>query len=1096
MPDVAAFSIVRQGDRKKAIPARQNAVAMEPALPKSSSSAKIAASSTLALTPLERIFNRRWLNYFGEHAILPKEKVKSTAKATDSANPDAESIFAKLHTNLHAAWSLRDAHKLEAVASKHLMQQATSGIPVIDPFTRTLYEFFKARGCEGTGAEIIALVGGITTQQINDYLTSSAQLVSRLKAQAFAAMVNGTLSQQGIDLLLAIKSIGAFQLVAAAILKYGKEPSKIPVKMICAMLDADICFPEWTFDVDPCRWPKAGDVVPNPRGDTGVIQTWPGSATAVDAAAQASAMAASPMRQRLDREAKVIEQRSAAAAAQTAATSVQRTNPPPKPNLSDPCDCSGDLEPPCLPPDPCCAKINYYVTDTLVLRDKVKRYVPSDLAYIENVVIGENRTREHSFAKTIEDYTEEEVTTTKSEERDHQVTERFSVQNEIEKNLKVSADLHAEYGKEGTYFISADASISSETAQKEAREQFREAVDKAVSKLQVETRKLTSRRVTTREEEKNVHSFNNEHGKSHVVAKYFYVSKEVEGQVYSHGLRTTVELLIPSPSALYECLEERRMMADFKAPCVPDVVTVSEINPEHYLDFYKSYCFPPNPKNSETPKPEPELPPIIQPPKPLEVTYSDVEIFGEDTGHNAGDNTFAFGDVSIPPGYSHAIKYEIRQPFWAEQDKGFGDTKAEYYIAVALGNGNTGTAIFFTENDAFNSEKSTMTSPISQGNGLTLTVTTDNTEKFSGTVRIYWEPLPVDLGPWKQEIADTVNLANANSIIGKAKADYIAKYKENQKGRHPFINKEIILSELKRAAIYMMCEDFERGGVMNMKSKPCGYPEINRKAASEETWEWYFWERAFDWKLMSFVFFDYFWNRMCDWPEKFQPGHDDFMFNAFLRSGMARIMVPVSPGMEADIIFYLNTGQKWGLGGQPPVNPSDPRWVSVVEELKHQRDCYQNDREGTITPSIDAASSNTLGVIVMESTVLLKGSDRYWDSFASTENFTAINNDVGREIYIDGLQYRIVGIEPSTNPPSPTYDPTSSEQTMWWKITLNRPFEFDGQNDLTLTSTIPDFAYAIGAEFIGAPFRWQEPTNLVWLDGNPNSCLPKYPVNC
>ena len=377
-----------------------------------------------------------------------------------------------------------------------------------------------------------------------------------------------------------------------------------------------------------------------------------------------------------------------------------------------------------------------------------------------------------------------------------------------------------------------------------------------------------------------------------------------------------------------------------------------------------------------------------------------------------------------------------------------------------------------------------------------LSVTTHNIENFYGKVRITWAPLPIDLSIWQKEVANQINCDNAAHIKATAQADFIAKYKAGQKGRHPFINKEIILSELKRAAIYMMCEDFERGGVMNMKSQPCGYPEINRKAASEKTWEWYFWERAFDWKLMSFVFFDYFWNRMCDWPEKFQPGHDDFMFNAFLRSGMARIMVPVSPGMEADVIFYLETGQKWGLGGQPPVNPSDPRWISVVEEMKHQRDCYQNDREGMLTGFVDTAASTTPGIILLKETVLLKGSDRYWDPLGKTENQTAINNDVGREIYIDGLQYRIVSISPSSDPLAPTYDPTATEQTMWWDIKLSRRFEFDGQNDLSLTSDPPPFAYAIGAAFIGAPFRWQEPTNLVWLDGNPSSCLPKYPVKC
>ncbi len=1085
MPDVAAFSIVRQGDRKKAIPARDKAVVMEPGSV-SSSIAKLTGPSVTGLTSLERIFNKPWMDFFGEYAVLPPQKTKGKAVTS----PDAEVTFTKLYKDLHQAWVKRDADKLERAASTHLVQQAASGIPVIDPVTRRFYEFFKARGCEGTGAELLAMIKTMSTAEINDYLTSSAQLVSKLKAQAFAAIVNGTLSQQGIDLFLAIKTIGAFQLIAAAYLKPGAEPSKIPVKMICATLDADITFPEWIFDVDPCRWPKPGDTLTNPRGDTGVIQTWPGSATAVDAAAQASAMAASPMRQRLDREAKVVEQRSAAAkaAAQTAAKSVQRTNPPPKPNLSDPCDCSGDLEPPCLPPDPCCAKINYYVTDTLVLRDKVKRYVPSDLAYIENVVIGETRTREHSFAKTIEDYTEEEVTTTKSEERDHQVTERFNVQNEIEKNIKMAADAHASYDS-GAYKASVNGSISKETAQKEAREQFREAVDKAVSKLQVQTRKLTSRRVTTREEEKNIHSFNNDDGKSHIVAKYFYVSKEVEGQVYSHGLRTTVELLIPSPSALYECLEERRMMADFIEPCVPNVVSFSEIARDNYSSFETKYCLPS---------------PLESPPPERKVWTEDFDFSGD--GGTDNDTNYSISQIHVPDGYYGSQFEIIGDSLGVAQDlDGFVDTQGNeppdkplpHEIEVFLGDRSVIVKYDILGN--VKQDNSQYSNSHDIRNDTALWVRANNIQNFSGKVRITWTPLPLDLTPWQKAVADEINKANAVHVIQAAKSEFIAKYKENQKGRHPFINKEIILSELKRAAIYMMCEDFERGGVMNMKSQPCGYPEINRKAASEETWEWYFWERAFDWKLMSFVFFDYFWNRMCDWPEKFQPGHDDFMFNAFLRSGMARIMIPVSPGMEADIIFYLNTGQKWGLGGQPPVNPSDPRWVSVVEELKHQRDCYQNDREGMITPSIDTASSNTLGVIVMESAVLLKGSDRYWDPFAIAENFTAINNDVGREIYIDGLQYRIVSIALDAN--SPVYDPTSSEQTMWWKITLNRPFEFDGQNDLTLTSSIPDFAYAIGAEFIGAPFRWQEPTNLVWIgdqmkDGAPNFCLPTYPVKC
>ncbi|MBN8500702.1 MAG: hypothetical protein J0M19_06090 [Sphingomonadales bacterium] len=1071
MVDVATFSIVRQGDPKAAIPARQNAVTMEPALPRSSATAKAAAPT---LSPIERAFNPRWINFFGEHAAIPEAKGRSTAKLAVDPAQDSELVFAKLHDNLKAAWSARDAAKLETVASAHLKGQATSGTPLIDPFTRKLYDFFKARGCNGTGAEIIALIGDMTNQQINDYLTSSAQLVSKLKAQAFAAMVNGTLSQQGIDLLLAIKSIAAFQLIAAAVLNYGKEPSKIPVKLICATLDADISFPEWTFDVDPCRWAKRDNATTNPRGDTGVVQSWPAGATAIDAAAYASATAVSPLRRRIEQATRPAE----IATRDEAQAHLRTQNPPPNPNLSYNCECYPEAKPLCLPPDPCCAKINYYVTDTLVLRDTVKRYLASDLAYIENIAAGETRIREHSFAKTIEDYTEEEATTTKSEERDHQVTERFSVQNEIEKNLKIDADAHAEYNS-GAYKAAINGSVSKETAQREAREQFREAVDKAVTKLQVETRKLTSRRVTTREEEKNTHSFANL-GSTHTVAKYFYVSKEVEGQIFSYGLQTTVELLLPSPAALYEHMEktlfEREWMK--QTPCVPDVISWRDVTKENYLSFQTKYCLP-----KALPEPPADLPP-----------KSEVFEFSGSEGTDDEKN-YTIRTISVPPGYYGSQLEILGDQLGVAQDRdGPLDLKAEHEIEVYLS--NSSAVVRYDKNGNVKADNSQYLVGIDMHSDSNLWIRSKNIESFTGKVRVFWSPLPVDITKWQKDVAASINETNAKHSIAEAKREFEKKYKENQRGRHPFTNKEIILSELKRAAIYMMCEDFERGDVIAPKTPPCGYPEINRKTASQECADWYFWETAFDWRLMSFVFFDYFWNKKCDWPEKFAPGHDDFMFNAFLRSGMARIMVPVRPGMEADVIFYLETGQKWGLGGQPPMNPQDPRWISVVQELKHARDCYQNDREGMLRANIDLVNSIP-GSPKLTNVVRLEGSDRYWDPLAGTLgalNQAAIDNDTGREIFIDGVRYRIVSIALSSDPLAPAYDPAATSQTMWWDITLDRPLEAKVTIDNS-GNIFPDFAYAIGAAYVGAPFRWQEPTNLVWLGDADDGRLPEYPIS-
>ena len=1162
MSDVAQISIIRQPDTKAAISVRQNAVTMEPVTrppvtgsapssapaapalssvpavnersssgPESASKSDPAFGDLSPLTPIERVFNHRWINFFGAFAAIPQERgpsdtpsdtkpnsksdTKSDTKSNTGPTPtpapvDAEAAFKALYENLRAAWSKRDARALEATASQYLKQQAVSGIPLIDPFTRTLYEFFKARGCEGTGAEILALIGNMTPQQINDQLVHDAQLVSKLKTQAFAAMINGTLSQQGIDLLFAIKSIAAFQLIAAAVLKYGNDPAKIPVKMICMALDADIVFPEWAFDVDPCRWPKGG------KG--AVTQNWSDKATAVDATAYATAVADSPLKQRIEREARMVEGRAAQAVQAEAAiqagawagtgagvvegavpanngiaapakrttgdkkvgdkeTAKMSMNPPPKIRPYN-CNCEEKPPAPCQPPDPCCVKINYYITDTLVLRDKVKRYVPSDLAYIGNLAAGESLTRDHSFTKTIEDYSEEEITTTKSEQRDLTVSERFSVQNEISNNLKMSADLHAEYSGttgSGSYKLTADASVSKETAQKEAREQFRESVEKAVTSLQVETRKLTTRRVTTVETENNSHAFVND-TPNHSVAKYFYVSKEVEGQVFSHGLRMTVDLRIPTPAALYEHLEKVKFDRAFgrTKPVAPGIAW-QELDPKKHFEYVVGYGL-------EGMKPPPK--------QPEEIWKDEIKPVGEPNSTKTLANIDQF-TISIPSGYSLTyIQFASDPAIDWNNDKQGGN--------LAFNTPSHGAIWFGYSHDGNSYDRSHMGKAVSYRNTVNIVVSGTNLKSYQSQLLYRLTPDPVDYTEWKIAIYQAI-MEKYEASLAQYEEDLAAfkrQYDASKFGRHPFTNKEIILAEMKRAAIYMMCEDFERGDIMAMNTPPCGFPEYNRKTAFEESADWYFWETCFDWRLMSFIFYDYFWNSKCDWPEKFAPGHDDFMFNSFLRAGFARTVFPVRPGMEADVIFYLETGQKWGLTGQAPMNPSDPRWISVVQELKQQRDCFQNDREGMVSGFIDAAASTTPGTIMLTDTVLLKGSDRYWDPIGQTLNQAAIDNDVGREIYIDGLQYRIVAITPSTDPMAPVYDPAAPGQTMWWNIKLERRFAFDGQNDLSLTSILPDFPYAVGAAYVGAPFRWQEPTNLVWLSDAGNNCLPTYPVQC
>jgi hypothetical protein len=62
--------------------------------------------------------------------------------------------------------------------------------------------------------------------------------------------------------------------------------------------------------------------------------------------------------------------------------------------------------------------------------------------------------------------------------------------------------------------------------------------------------------------------------------------------------------------------------------------------------------------------------------------------------------------------------------------------------------------------------------------------------------------------------------------------------------------------------------------------------------------------------------------------------NDDSLFTDFLRAGQARLVVPMRPQFEADLRYYLLTGQIWGGGDMPHI--SDRDYLPITEEIKAQ----------------------------------------------------------------------------------------------------------------------------------------------------------------
>ena len=78
-----------------------------------------------------------------------------------------------------------------------------------------------------------------------------------------------------------------------------------------------------------------------------------------------------------------------------------------------------------------------------------------------------------------------------------------------------------------------------------------------------------------------------------------------------------------------------------------------------------------------------------------------------------------------------------------------------------------------------------------------------------------------------------------------------------------------------------------------------------------------FFERAFEWENLMFTFYPYYWGRPGRWEEMVLTQDLDPQFEAFLKAGAARVVVPAAPGFEAALAHYQETGDVW-MGEEIP----------------------------------------------------------------------------------------------------------------------------------------------------------------------------------
>ena len=238
------------------------------------------------------------------------------------------------------------------------------------------------------------------------------------------------------------------------------------------------------------------------------------------------------------------------------------------------------------------------------------------------------------------------------------------------------------------------------------------------------------------------------------------------------------------------------------------------------------------------------------------------------------------------------------------------------------------------------------TDAISDGT-VPLSVAAYDVRAYSVTIEGDCKRIPEAFAAWQLQTYDKIAEAYRaqKTAYDQQVAEAKARAAESIQGHNPALNRSIVQSELKKLCITMMTGQHFRqfDAVTNPSDAPIRHPEIDVEEALREGPIIQFFEQAFEWEQMTYLFYPYFWGRKSKWVNLTTNVEDsDPVFQQFLTAGACRVVVPVPIAYSKAVIYMLQSpatdlAQKVWLGGEPPTLES-PLYESLAEEIRDQTD--------------------------------------------------------------------------------------------------------------------------------------------------------------
>jgi len=555
-------------------------------------------------------------------------------------------------------------------------------------------------------------------------------------------------------------------------------------------------------------------------------------------------------------------------------------------------------------------------------------YQPGEVAHIENVMMGETRERNTRFLHRTENTLTVETDEETTKERDTQTTDRFEITKESEKVIKddlsftLGVQVQASYG---VVRINADTNFalahSTSESDKSSSKYAKEVTDRALERVVKKTREEQIQKVIEEYEENNKHAFVNSTS-TNFVGLYRWVNKIYQAKIVNYGKRLMFEFLVPEPGAFH-------LFAMTKSPIDSSVSITKPVDPRegtaslppltshlgiaatNYAAWAALY--------------DAKVDPIPEQQLTIAKTYNRD---GLDQNVQFSD---AKNDLKVPDGYE-GLSFFASYGLHAETHDG----------------GANWITVFIGTRSAFASGGGSFSGPLAGEDDFVPVSVMGRTRMYGLAIEVVVSRKPATYEAWQIKTYNAIMKGYEDKLAAyqTAVAEALARADSQIVGTNPAINQQITVQELKKACIRLMDIDCDPVASEAMKAPgkgPCDYPEFDCCEAMRDGNYVQFVEQAFEWDLMTYLFYPYFWGRKCNWKQLYQISDPDPQFLAFLQAGYARVVVPVRPGYHDAALRWLVDNQPWNGGSAPGVD--SPMYLAIANELKQE--------VGEVDPSVE-----------------------------------------------------------------------------------------------------------------------------------------------